>query len=52
MSSETNKTVSRRFFEEVFSKGKLAVADEIIVKDHVSNGRGNPPGLLPGLEGT
>jgi steroid delta-isomerase-like uncharacterized protein len=52
MSSETNKTLSRRFFEEVFSKGKLAVADEIIVKDQVNSGPGNPPGLLPGLEGT
>ena len=52
MSSETNKTVSRRFFEEVFSKGKLAVADEIIAKDKVHSGPANPPGLLPGLEGT
>ena len=52
MSSETNKTVSRRFFEEVFSKGKLTVADEIIVKDQVNSGPANPPGLQPGLEGT
>jgi hypothetical protein len=34
MLSETNKTVSRRFFDEVFGKGKLAVADELIAKDH------------------
>ena len=33
MLSETNKTVSRRFFEEVFGKGKLNVLDEIIAKD-------------------
>jgi steroid delta-isomerase-like uncharacterized protein len=52
MSSETNKTLSRRFFEEVFGQGKLAVADEIIAKDHVNNGPGNPPGLPAGLEGT
>lgn len=52
MSSETNKTVSRRFFNEVFGKGNLAVADEIIVKDHINTGPGNPPGLLPGIEGT
>ncbi|HET9905083.1 MAG TPA: ester cyclase [Anaerolineales bacterium] len=52
MSSETNKTVSRRFFDEVFSKGNLAVADQIIVKDQVNSGPGNPSGLLPGLEGT
>ena len=52
MLSETNKTVSRRFFNEVFGKGNLAVADEIIVKDQVNSGPGNPHGLLPGLEGT
>jgi steroid delta-isomerase-like uncharacterized protein len=52
MLSETNKTVSRRFFEEVFGKGKLNVLDEIIVKDHVNSGPGTPPELLPGLEGT
>ena len=52
MLSETNKTVSRRFFEEVFGKGKLAVADEIFVKDHINNGPGTPPELAPGLEGT
>jgi len=52
MLTETNKTVSRRFFEEVFGKGKLAVADEIIVKDLVNSGPGNPPGLLSGIEGT
>ena len=52
MLSETNKSVSRRFFEEVFGKGKLNVLDEIITKDHVNSGPANPPGLLPGLEGT
>src|SRR5687767_14717149 len=52
MLTETNKTISRRFFEEVFGKGKLAVADEIIVKDLVNSDPGNPPGLLSGIEGT
>jgi steroid delta-isomerase-like uncharacterized protein len=52
MLSETNKTVSRRFFDEVFGKGKLAVADELIVKDHINSGPGTPPELTPGLEGT
>ena len=52
MLSETNKTVSRRFFDEVFGKGKLNVLDELIVKDHVNSGPGTPPGLTPGLEGT
>jgi steroid delta-isomerase-like uncharacterized protein len=52
MLSETNKVVSRRFFEEVFAKGKLNVLDEIITKDHVNSGPGNPPGLPNGPEGT
>ena len=52
MLSETNKTVSRRFFEELFGKGNLAVADEIIAKDHVNSGPGSIPGLPTGPEGT
>ena len=52
MLSETNKTLSRRFFDEVFGKGKLNVLDEIIAKDHVNNGPGNLPGLPTGPEGT
>ena len=52
MLTETNKAVSRRFFEEVFGKGNLAVADEIVDKDHINGGPNNPPGLPPGLEGT
>ena len=49
---ETNKTVSRRFFEEVWNKGNLAALNEIIAKDHVNSGPGTPPELAPGLEGT
>jgi steroid delta-isomerase-like uncharacterized protein len=52
MLSETNKTVSRRFFEEVFGKGKLNVLDEIIANDHVNSGPGSLPGLPMGPEGT
>jgi steroid delta-isomerase-like uncharacterized protein len=52
MLTETNKTVSRRFFEEVFGKGKLNVLDEIIAKDHVNSGPGTLPGLPTGPEGT
>jgi steroid delta-isomerase-like uncharacterized protein len=52
MLSETNKTVSRRFFEEVFGKGKLNVLDEIIANDHVNSGPGSLPGLPNGPEGT
>ena len=51
MLSETNKTVSRRFFEEVFGKGNLNVLDEIIAKDHVNSGPGTIPGLPNGPEG-
>ena len=51
MLSETNKTVSRRFFEEVFSKGNLNVLDEIVAKDQVNSGPSNLPGLPTGPEG-
>ena len=51
MSSETNKTLARRFFEEVFGNGKLNVLDEIIAKDHVNSGPGSIPGLPDGPEG-
>ena len=52
MSSETNKTVSRRFFEEVWNKGDLAVLNEILTEDHVNSGPGTPPELPTGPEGT
>ena len=52
MLSETNKTVSRRFFDEVFSEGKLNVLDEIVAKNHVNSGPGTLPGLPTGPEGT
>ena len=52
MLTETNKTVSRRFLEEVFGKGKLNVLDEIIAKDHVNSGPGTIPGLPNGPEGS
>lgn len=51
MLTETNKAVSRRFFEEVFGKGKLNVLDEIIASDHVNSGPGTLPGLPTGPEG-
>ena len=52
MLSETNKAVARRFFDEVWNKGNLAVLNEIIAKDHVSSGPGTLPGLPTGPEGT
>jgi steroid delta-isomerase-like uncharacterized protein len=52
MLTETNKTVARRFLEEVWNKGNLAVLNEIIAKDHVSSGPGTLPGLPTGPEGS
>lgn len=52
MSSEANKAISRRFFDEIFGQGKLAAADEIISSGHVNSGPGSLPGLPPGREGT
>ena len=51
MSSETNKTIARRFFEEVFGQGKLNVLDEIVAKDHVNSGPSTRPELPTGPEG-
>ena len=45
MSEENNKAISRRFFEEVFSRGKLEVADELFASNHRTLG----PGALPDL---
>jgi steroid delta-isomerase-like uncharacterized protein len=52
MLSETNKTVSRRFLEEVWNKGNLTVLNEIIASDHVNSGPGTLPGLPTGPEGS
>jgi predicted ester cyclase len=52
MSTESNKAVARRFLEEVFGQGKLAVADEIVAPDHVDRGPNSLPGLPPGPEGS
>jgi predicted ester cyclase len=45
MSLEDNKAISRRYFEEVFSQGKLDVADEIYTPNHINAG----PAVFPGL---
>ncbi len=51
MSTETNKAIARRFLEDVFSKGKLAVADEIMASNHVDSGPASLPGLPHGPDG-
>jgi steroid delta-isomerase-like uncharacterized protein len=49
MSAEQNKTIARRLLEEAWSKGNLAVLDEIVAPLAVDH---NPaPGQAPGLEG-
>jgi steroid delta-isomerase-like uncharacterized protein len=50
--AEQNKAIARRFLMEMFSQGKLDVADEIIASDQVNSGPGTLPGLPPGPEGS
>jgi len=38
MSVEENKSLSRRFLEEVWNKGNLALVDELLATDHVYRG--------------
>jgi steroid delta-isomerase-like uncharacterized protein len=45
-----NKTVARRFFEEVWNKGNLAVANAIVTADQVTHDP-NTPNTAPGPEG-
>ncbi len=40
---EANKTLARRLYEEVFGKGDLGVADEIMAEDCINHGPGSPP---------
>jgi predicted ester cyclase len=51
MSLEANKATSRRWVEEVFSKGNLAVADEIVAPNHSNSGPAALPGMPNGPEG-
>ena len=49
MSTAENKAVLRRFFEELFTDGKLDTADEIVTTDYVNHYPA--PGETPGVEG-
>ena len=51
MSTEDNKALVRRYYEEVFSKGNFAVADEILAAAHVNHFPATPPDLPSGAEG-
>ena len=44
--SEQHKALVRRFLEEVFNKGNVAVIDELIAEDYVDHSA--PPGAPPG----
>ena len=47
MSVEENKTIARRFYEEVFNHRNLALVDELCTANHVFH---NPPMTLHGRE--
>ena len=50
MSTEGNKAILRRGYEEIHNKGNLAAIDELVASDYVEHSPG-APGLPPGLEG-
>jgi len=41
----SNKDLARRLYEEVFGRGNLDVADEIMAGDVLSHGPGTPPSV-------
>lgn len=49
MSTEENKTLTRRFMEEIVNEGKLDVIDELIDRDFVNHYPA--PGISPDREG-
>ena len=49
MTAEENKAVVRRFTDEVWNTGNLAIIDELFASTWV--GHDLPPGLAPGREG-
>ena len=50
MSTEENKVLIRRFYEEVFNKRNVAALDDFYAPDHIDHTL--PPGLPVGPEGT
>ena len=49
MSTEQNKALFHRFFEELVNESNLALADKLIATDIMDHA--TPPGLPPNLEG-
>lgn len=50
MSEKQNKAIVRRFVEEVFNRGNMSVADELMAPDFVEHEE-LPPGIPRDLEG-
>ena len=50
MSTEQNKTIIRRFFEEVHNSGKIDRLDELMVADYVNHDPSLPPELRHGRD--
>ncbi|HZS34946.1 MAG TPA: ester cyclase [Methylomirabilota bacterium] len=50
MSTEANKALVRRFYEEI-DKGNLAAMDELVAPDYLDHNPPPFPGLPPGREG-
>lgn len=50
MSTEQNKALVRKMIEEVFNRGNMSLADEILAPDFVEREE-LPPGMPPGREG-
>jgi predicted ester cyclase len=50
MSAEANKSLVRRFYEEI-DKGNLDAMDELVAEDYLDHNPPPFPGLLPGREG-
>jgi predicted ester cyclase len=50
MSSEANKALVRRFYEQI-DQGNLAAIDELVAEDYIDHNPPPLPGLAPGREG-
>ena len=51
ITTDKMKAVVRRYCEELFSQGKLAVADELYTSDYVNLDPSTPGGCVRGIDG-
>src|SRR5438045_3425995 len=51
MSTETNKTLVRRYYEEILNKRDPSLVEELFAQNYVYHIADAPPKLPPGLEG-